>query len=475
MKNTCLLLLLCLQSALVMAKNGYDIQIVFKQPITDQYIYLAKYYAKPMPTIYQVDSAKVTNNTARFQQNDSILGGVYLVLFDKKSKFIETILDNGNNYSIQIDTLDLPFSVKYTNSVVNEDYLLLQKSFIEIKSDMDAINAQLASKSIDTKKFQQQSKMAYENLQNRNRNFATQQKNPLLKNIVFAMLPPQEPTTKKYLEDGKTVDSIQHFYTMKENYWKDFNFADNRLINTPIYEGKLSNYFNSYVYNSISDSLNKDADYLLLKTRNSKELFKYTLHWLTNYTYNSKIMGIDQSFVHLVEKYYIPGDAIWLDSVTVQKYVDRIKQINPNALGSKGANIKLDDLYTLEAKHLYDFDAEYTMLVIWSIDCSHCLEEIPKLKTIYDEQLKQKGVKVYAVIKGKEQSAIQQKVKEFGLESWTNVIDAKGNPDYLDNYDAYATPKVYILDKNKVIKGKGLDHTNVSILMEHLENDNKKK
>jgi len=474
MKKTFFLLLLLFSSLLLHAKGGYTISVQLKQPTTDQYIYLAKYFAKPMPTIYQIDSAKVQHqSTAVFSSKDSILGGVYLVLFDKKSKFVETILDNGNKYSMLIDTLDLPFSVSYSNSIVNEEYLKMQRSFVILKEEMDVLTLDLKNKKIDTAQFQQKAKIAQENLQKRNRKFAKEQTNKQLQNIVFAMLPPEQPDGQFFLEDGKTVDSAAYFYALKNNYWKDFDFSDNRLINTPILEGKLAAYFNNYVYNYVSDSINYEADILLSKTRNSKELFKYTLHWLTNYTYNSKVMGIDQSFVHLVEKYYIPGDAYWLDSITVAKYADRIKLIAPNALGSKGANIELNDLFTLAPVDLYSFSAPKTLLVFWSIDCGHCLEEIPKLKKVYDESLKAQGVKVFSVVKGKEHGLIQDKVKELDVLEWTNVIDIKGTSDHLDNYDAYATPKIYILDTDKIIRGKGLDHANVGTLIEYLSKDKK--
>ena len=78
------------------AKDGYKIKIQFKQDIPDSIIYLARYFAKPPPTIYKIDSGKVLNKrTAIIETKDSILGGIYMVLFDKNSKYQDILVDNG--------------------------------------------------------------------------------------------------------------------------------------------------------------------------------------------------------------------------------------------------------------------------------------------------------------------------------------------------------------------------------------------
>ncbi len=47
---------------------------------------------------------------------------------------------------------------------------------------------------------------------------------------------------------------------------------------------------------------------------------------------------------------------------------------------------------------LHDVKADYTILIFWDVDCGHCQKEIPVLKEVYDELLKEKkDVKVYSV------------------------------------------------------------------------------
>ncbi|MBU2949813.1 TlpA family protein disulfide reductase [Tamlana agarivorans] len=98
--------------------------------------------------------------------------------------------------------------------------------------------------------------------------------------------------------------------------------------------------------------------------------------------------------------------------------------------------------------------AENYVIVFWSSSCSHCLDEIPQLKS-FTNQLEKGAVKVIAI--GLEDEA--------EIENWKNVI--KDYPNFIHVYgkgkwenkigNAYgvvSTPTYFILDKNKVIVDK---------------------
>jgi len=73
----------------------------------------------------------------------------------------------------------------------------------------------------------------------------------------------------------------------------------------------------------VPDSVTKECDSLLRVTEGHDEMFKYTLWYLTRWTETSKIMGLDEAFVYLVENYYMRGKATWIDSAQLAKYIDR--------------------------------------------------------------------------------------------------------------------------------------------------------
>jgi len=452
-------------------KDGYRIEVKFKQDVPDTFVYLAHYYAKPLPTIYKTDSGRVVNKrSVVIETKDSVLGGIYMILFSNRSKFTEFVLNNGDNYTINIDTTDMPRSTIFKTSAENTRYVDYEKYLMEYGKKQQAFSDELktAKNAADSQAVRDRSSKLVKELFRYRADYAQKYPNTYLSTVFNAMATPEVPEGKHYLEDGKTVDSNFAYHYYKQHYWDKFDFRDNRIMNSPIYEGKLDEYFNRLVY-PVPDSMNHEADWLLAKTRKSTELFKYTLQWLAGNTERSKVMGMDESFVYLVEKYYMKGDATWLDSASLAKYEDRARKIAPNVLGNPAPDLLEQDIWTLQDKPLSGTDAKYTLVVFWSKECGHCMQEVPQLDSVYNAVLKKKGVKIYAVSTEGDLTDIQKKVKDMKLMEWTHVVDAHNNTDYRTKYDVFSTPKIYLLDENKKIIGKGLDHSNIAEVIDFNE------
>jgi len=476
-KTLCFLLLFLWSFVALQAKDGYKIKIQFKQDIPDSVVYLARYFAKPPPTIYRIDSGKVINKrTVTIETKDSILGGIYMILFDKNSKNQDILVDNGLDMEMIIDTAAIPDATVFKGSPENVRHAEFQKEAGTFGRSVKDLTQQMS-----TAKTAADSQVIINKLKKLDRDFKQVRKdyikkypNTLLSAIFNMISEPEVPEGTHYLEDGKTVDSFYSFYYTKKHYWDKFDFKDNRLIIAPFYEKKLSNYFNNYVLPT-PDTVIAEADILLAKTRGAKELFKYTLHWLAGYTEKNKLMGMDEVFVHLVEKYYMKGDAYWLDSAGLAKYVDRAQKIAPNVLGNTAPELVLQDVWNLQDVSLQKFPAPYTLVVFWSPDCGHCQKEIPMIDSVYEAELKQKGVKVFSVPTEGELTKIQEFIEKHGLKEWTNVVDANNNSKYKSLYDVYSTPKVFLLDDQKKIIGKLLDHSNIGQVLKYNEEKKKKE
>lgn len=463
MKQLILGLCLCLSGSPLLAKDGYTIKVNFNQNIPDNYVYLAHYYAKSFPTVYKVDSAKVVNQKqAVFQTKDSILGGIYMVLYKKNSKTAEFLLDNGDKFEMNIDTSGRPSGISFNNSAENNDYVAYENYLQEYGDKRKKLIESLksAKNAKDTQKIEEQSKKLADGLTSYRKAYIQKHPNTLLSALLKTLIMPETPEGPHYSADGKTIDSNFAYEYYKEHYWDNFDFSDNRLMFAPIYESRLNEYFNRVIY-PIPDSVNAEADKILAKARKGKEIFKYTLYWLTHNAETSRVMGMDEVFVHLVENYYMKGDAFWLDSTQVVKYEDRAKKIAPNVLGNKAPELDLQDIWTLKDKPLNRINSPYTVVVFWAPTCGHCQKEIPLLDSVYNAALKEKGVTIYSVPVEGNLSDIQKFVEKDHIRDWTNVVDANNNSGFKQNYDVYSTPKVYLLDKNKIIIGKGLDHSNI--------------
>lgn len=291
------------------AANGYDLKVKFTD-VKDSVAYLAHYYAKPLPTIYKIDSARFDKNgVATFKNSKETLGGIYLILLTDKKTYFEFLLNDGDKMTITATAAKLPGGVKYENSPENErfsSYITFLKEFGQKQQSLMAQYA-AAKTAPDSAKIHKESTTLSKELSDYRKNYVAKYPGTLMANIFLALEVPQVPKEKHLLLNGQ-IDTTFEYEYYKAHYWDKFNFKDDRLMNTPVYDAKLDEYVNRLVL-PWPDSMKKEADMLLAKTRGQKELFKYTLHWLTQNARDSKVMGMDEVFVHLVEEYYMKGDA----------------------------------------------------------------------------------------------------------------------------------------------------------------------
>jgi thiol-disulfide isomerase/thioredoxin len=271
---------------------------------------------------------------------------------------------------------------------------------------------------------------------------------------------------------GKVTDSAFQYRYYLKHYFDNFNFADDRLLRTPIYEQKVKNYINKVVP-QMPDSLNKAIDMLLGLSQKDEEVFRYLLVTLFNEYASSQIMGMDAVLVHIAEKWYLPY-ATWSDNDFKEKLKKEIAKKKPNQLGNIAPDLKLVQVpneHFLVAKtdtalksnpyvgsplNLHDIPAKFLVVIFWEADCGHCKKAVPLLYDSVYPLIKDKGAKILAIhmiasVEGKRKWI--DFVNEHQLYDWINAWSPYSY-EYKDLYDVYSTPVIYVLDANKRILAK---------------------
>ncbi len=471
-----LLLILCIATS-ANAKDGYEIKVSLKNN-TDSKIYLCHYYGKGQ-TVYKDDSASIQNGVANFTftSTKKVIGGIYLLLFADKTGQFEFILNNGDKFSLEMDKNNLVPSASFVGSTENDLFYTYQKYLSTIGDRYQAINTELASAKSkkDTAKVQEKGKVLSDEMKKYRNEFCAKNPASFTSTIFNVIAEPEVPEKDPMLADGKTKDSTYRYRTYKNAYWKRFDFTDDRIIFTPLYESKLESYFK--LLPPLPDSINKEADMILSKTKNSPDLFKYSLWWITRWAETSKVMGMDESFVYLVENYYQKGAATWLADSSLEKYIDRAKKIAPNMVGQPAIDVRLPDIEgkVTPLSSIYP-TADYTLLVFWSPTCGHCQKEIPQLDSLSKELNKKMTFKIYAVESDNETEKWVKMINEKKLvKNWIHTHDPTRSGNFRNTYDVYSTPTVYLIDRAGKIVGKKIDHSNVAGLIEFLEKKRKAK
>ena len=266
------------------------------------------------------------------------------------------------------------------------------------------------------------------------------------------------------LSDG-TTDRASMYRRYINDYWNNIDFADDRLVRTPVFHQKLNHFFNSVVI-QIPDSIITAADRIIEKSRAHDEMFKYTVWFVMNLSERSNIMGIDKLFVHMAENYYLSGETHWVGEEQIERIRERAKTLKPLLLGAVAPNV---EVFTpdKQAKSLHSVDAKYTVLYFWDSECAHCKVMTPKLRDVY-QRLKPVGLEVFALNVEADRERWLKYVEKNNL-NWINVHDPVNTSGFRDLYDIFSIPIVYVLDEDKRILAKKITAEQVEDLINHLE------
>lgn len=469
MKKYLIIFVLCLVSGLASAANGYKLTVKFTEAPSDTTVFLARYFAKPFPSMFKVDSINIPKGTKEvvFQTKENILGGIFIVLFNRRTQMFDVVLDNGFDVTIISDTTANKSTMQCTGSLDNEININAGKI-------AEKYYPKLADPKVSEKeKDKIREKMADETTQFRLK-VIKEHPNLLIGKIFAALQPPTPPDGKHYLADGKTIDSFYEFNFIKNNYWTGFDLKDDRLIGAPILEKKLEDYFNNWVI-GYPDSVIYAADELLAKMKGAEELYKYTLRWLSNYSLNSKVLGMDEVFLHIAEEYYLKGEAYWADEETLKWYKEQTQKMSPTSLFSTAPDLVLQDLWTNKDIPLSSINAKYTLVIFWDPECGSCQKETKSLDSLYRIQLKDLGIHIYSVIIDGEIENIRDYIKTHNFDYWTNVGDLKQKNEFRTKYDVFGTPRLFLLDENKKIIGKKISHADIPSVIKWYENIKRKQ
>jgi peroxiredoxin len=432
--------------------------------------YLTYYYGKNMNI---EDSAMVNSKGITvFHKNQKLLPGVYSIVFPGKNKIYDFLVDKEQVIRIKADTTDLINKTVVTGSKENVLFQQYQKAVaakgVLLQNELEAYKA--AKNKNDSTLHKKKYTELNSELNSYREQIIKQHPASMLAALLTSMKEPpvlnSHPVTRQ--------DSLDNYYNYKKHYWDGISFMDDRIIRTPFFLPKMEKYFREVV-SPEPDSTIREADYLLLLARSSKEMYKFLLNWLTDEYINPKYMGQDAVFVHLFEKYHSQGVSNWLNEKQMTAISNRAYMLMSNLIGEQAANLEMTDTAG-KPTALYSVNADYTVVCFWDPTCSHCREEVPRLDSIYNAKWKNQGVKMFGVLtESHEKEKWLTFIKDHQMQNWVNVYqtdeqkkaveDAK-KPSYKQLYDVVQTPTLYLLDKQKRIIAKKLSREQLDDMLQ---------
>ena len=419
------------------------------------------------------DSAIVDQKgVAIFKGNRKLQGGIYSIVFPGKRFTADFFVNNEQNITLTaMDTFDLQ-NMKIEGAAENILFQQYQKYVVTKGTQMQS--ERMAYNASTTKEDSSQHEAKFIKY-GKDLNYY---RDSIMKTYPDAMMTLFLNTMKEpeiIHKNPKTKqDTLENYNYYKGHYWDGITFMDDRIIRTPFFLPKFERYYRDIISQD-PDSIIKDVDYRLLYARNSPEMYKFMLNWLTDEYINPKIMGQDAVFVHLFEKYHSKGLTSWLNDKQKDAVSKRAYMVMSNLIGVKAANLEMVDS-TGKKTPLYNVDAENILVIFWDPTCGHCKEEIPRVDSIYRASWKKHGVKIYSVLSDNEKKSDWVKyIKEHNIGDWINVYETKEMEKAVEDakvagfrqlYDVIQTPTLFLLDKEKRIIGKKLGWEQLNGLLE---------
>jgi len=439
---------------------GHSIEIVLK-PYQNTKVYIGTNYGKNRVL---ADSAFLNEKSEGvFKSKTKLTPGIYFLVSPKYSILFDFLVDESQHFKIIADTLSIN-AFQIIGSKENDIFKAYSKSINDLGIQLSSLENKYktATNAKDSASFKELYLTKDKELKAARTTVINTYPKSMTSFLLNVMQRPEAPAIPSV--NGK-LDSLYPYYYVKNHFWDNVVFNDNRLIRTPFFEDKLDEYFKNYVARE-PDSIIDELQYILTVAKTGKEIYPFLLFKFTNKYIAPEFMGQEKVFLHLFQNFFAKGDTVLLNEASKKSITERAYSMMANQLGLAAPSLIIN---TPENKKvsLYDQKAPYTLLAFWDPTCSHCKIEIPRLDSFYKASWKDLQVKIFSVnTNAKELAAWKTFIQENHLENWTHAYQTEedlnkeikaGLPTTIrQKYDVFKTPTFYLLDADKKIIAKNL-------------------
>ena len=466
----------------ILAAEGYEIGITLPSYGGDTVILGNRFNASfiPRDTLVLDSGGKGV-----FSGTEELPHGMYLIYLPDQS-FFDLLVDEDQQFSLETSAPDFVTHMKIRDSKENEAFYRYQMFLSENREKAQALQSKIASAQSRADSIAARSELETLNssVQKHIDELIGENRNNFFGVFLLALQEVKVPDPPLG-DDGKPLDPAFQYRYYRVHYFDHFDVSDVRLLRTPFYEQKVMTYIEKVVPQH-PDTLIRECDMLIEASRSDPQLFRYMLISLFNHFAKSQIMGMENVYIHIAEKYYIP-EATWSDAKFISDLKDRVEKLKPTMIGNTAPDIQLVRVQTdhfiaaandEELKknpyvgtffHLNSLASRFIILYFWESDCGHCKKATPVLWEVY-KRLRDKGVEVVAVntLGGEE-----------GKVKWINYINENGFYDWINAwnpydftfktlYDISSTPQLFVLDGDKKIIAKRIAPEQAEKIIESL-------
>lgn len=408
-----------------------------------------------------------------FEGEEALLGGLYSVLIKPKNQFFQFILSNDEeqkDFKIKTKIIDNPARdltkhLKIKNSPDNAVFEEYKAFLMAMRTRSEQLEAELSA--AKQKKDKDQIAAINKKIQNLDGEVTAYQDNLLKK--YPKLLSPKLITGSRQPEIPKElVEQVDIFRYYKAHFWDNYDWADERLIRTPILKEKIETYIEKLTMQHV-DSVSKACEYIIdqaLAAKN-KEVFQFVAVYLLNKYAKQEVICMDGVYVAIAQKYYCTGMAYWLDSTQLEGICTDAATMAPLRCGRSAPEVRLKNINDSSYVSLYSIKKPFVAVYFWDPTCGNCAKMSEKLVPIY-EKYKDRGFEILGVCSKswKNVELCRTKVEKQKM-NWINLSDEPYPLAWVKKYyDLRSNPFIYLLDENKNILFKRISAQQLDQILE---------
>jgi peroxiredoxin len=378
-----------------------------------------------------------------FQMKETYFPGMYRIFLDKEI-FID-IIYNKENIKIQTDFNHLADSLQVIASKENKLYYEFLRAGNDYRRKFELLGPVV--------NYYPQNDTFYFDIKDK---YVAAQKDfiRLADKMVFEN---QDSWAVKIIRQRKplyydpALDEFGRREYATEHFFDNISFDDVDLIRSNVYTTIAIEYMSLYsnpnlTQEQLEAEFIKAVDKIMKEASENSILYEFIVEYLVG---GFERFHFDKVLDYIAEN-YSPEQCENEERKTDLQ--TRLKKYAELSNGKDAPEFEMTDLTGNPVK-LSKIKSEYTLVLFWASWCPHCAETLPDIHDIYVKNEKSK-LEIIAISLDKEKAEWEKAVKELGF-TWINCCDLKSwdSPSAID-YNVYATPSMFLLDKNKKIVAK---------------------
>ncbi len=261
---------------------------------------------------------------------------------------------------------------------------------------------------------------------------------------------------------------------MATHFFEYFNPADSFYLHTNILPEKMDIYLamrtdlrDAYGQPIVSDSITASAAQdFLEKVKSNQDNFEFCLNYLLK---KFNMHHQNDALLRLYDNNVKTEAGECEPSTTTYNWIREKADILRNIkIGQVAPDFEITGVGAIHEspQRLLSVKSNYTLVLFWASWCPHCQEELPQIKKLTDSLNEKNAGAIHespllttvAVSLDTSRTEWQNFIQKGNYTSWLNTSELKRwSGSVPKEYNVYATPTMFVLDKDKKIIAKPMD------------------